>query len=294
MLKIIKTLVLVSIFHIQENFLEADSAYDLDVLMIPKLSDGEQRVYFKSGGEWCYIWTPKSFKVNGKSPVLVHNHGARGYIREGAADWPDTEWKAGFLKAIMENGIVIAGSHACGDHWGNPCAVKANEALLADLDANPSLDTSRLGLMGGGLGGALVWNSVLGPYSERVKLVTVQQAVVNLYATIKEKKFRDVTLKAYGFEPEASDEEAYKIIGPSDPLPRLRKLKPGIKLPRVVIYHGAKDENIPAETNAIPLSEALKKAGADVELNVFPNVEHDVYGMGKEMEDRLKAFWSNL
>jgi len=262
--------------------------------MIPKLKDGEQRVYFQSGGEWCYIWTPKDFKVAGKSPVLVHNHGARGWVKEGTADWPDTEWKAGFFKAIMENGIVIAGSHACGDHWGNPCAVKANAALLADLSDVPGLDLSRLGLMGGGLGGALVWNSVLGPYAESVKLVTVQQAVVSLFATIKEKKFRDVTLAAYGFKPDASDDEAYKIIGPSDPLPRLQKLKPGIKFPRVVIYHGAKDENIPAPTNAVPLAEALKKAGAKVELNLFSEVGHDVYGMGKEMEDKLRKFWSNL
>jgi dipeptidyl aminopeptidase/acylaminoacyl peptidase len=52
--------------------------------------------------------------------------------------------------------------------------------------------------------------------------------------------------------------------------------------------------NIPAKTNAIPLAEALKKAGASVELNVFPNVEHNVYAMGKEMEDRLRSFWANL
>ena len=262
--------------------------------MIPTLSDGEQKIYFKSGGEWCYIWTPNGFRVGGKFPILIHNHGAGGYIREGAADWPDTEWKAGFLRAIMENDIVVASSHACGDHWGNPCAVKANEALLNDLDATSGLDTSRLGLMGGGLGGALVWNSVLGPYAGRVKLATVQQAVASLHATIKEKKFRDVTLKAYGLKPETSDEEAYRIISPSDPLPRLRTLKQGTRLPRVVIYHGVKDGNIPAETNAIPLADALMRAGGEVELNLFPNVEHNVYAMGKEMEDRLRIFWSSL
>ncbi len=262
--------------------------------MIPSLRDGEQRLYFQSGGEWCYIWTPAGFKIRDKSPVMVHNHGAGGYIRESTADWPDTPWKAAFLRAIMENGIVVAGSHACGDHWGNPCAVKANAALLADLDKTPGLDTTRLGLMGGGLGGALVWNSVLGPYAGRVKLATVQQAVASLDATIREKKFRDVTLKAYGFPSETPDEVAYRTIAPSDPLPRLRKLKPGAKLPRVVIYHGSKDMNIPAETNAVPLAEALRKAGASVELNVFPSVEHNVYAMGKEMEDRLRSFWSNL
>ena len=40
------------------------------LLAVPKLVDGEQRVYFKAGGEWCYLWTPKTFKVKGKTPVL--------------------------------------------------------------------------------------------------------------------------------------------------------------------------------------------------------------------------------
>lgn len=262
--------------------------------MVPVLKDGEQRVYFKAGGEWCYLWTPKTFKVVGKTPVLMHHHGAGGYVREGAADWPDMESKAAFLKAIMVNGIAVAGSHACGDHWGNPCAVAANAALLKELDGVKGLDTSRLGFMGGGLGGTLVWNSVLGPLAGRAKLAAVLQAVANLDATIKEKKFRDATLKAYGFPPETADDVAYKVIKPSDPMPKLKAMEKGTKLPRVAVFHGSKDHNIPAETNAIPLAEALRKAGGEVELNVFPSVEHNVYAMGKEMEERLSAFFSAL
>ena len=262
--------------------------------MVPVLKDGEQRVYFRAGGEWCYLWTPKTFKVSGKTPVLIHHHGAGGFVKEGAADWPDTESKAAFLKAIMTNGIAVAGSHACGDHWGNSCAVAANAAMLKELDGVKGLDTSRLGMMGGGLGGTLVWNSVLGPLSGRAKLSSVLQAVANLDATIKEKKFRDVTLKAYGFLPEIADDIAYRVIKPSDPMPRLKTMKKGMKLPRVAIFHGSKDYNIPAETNAIPLAEALKKAGGEVELNIFPSVEHNVYAMGKDMEERLRVFFSAL
>ncbi len=262
--------------------------------MVPVLKDGEQRVYFKAGGEWCYLWTPKTFKVSGKTPVLMHHHGAGGYVKEGSADWPDTESKAAFLKAIMSNGTAVAGSHACGDHWGNPCAVAANAALLKELDGVKELDTSRLGLMGGGLGGTLVWNSVLGPLAGRAKLAALLQAVANLDATIQEKRFRDVTLKAYGFSAETSDDVAYKTIRPSDPMPKLNAMKKGTKLPRTAIFHGSKDHNIPADTNAIPLAEALRRAGGEVELNVFPSVEHNVYAMGKEMEDRLRVFFSAL
>ena len=77
-------------------------------------------------------------------------------------------------------------------------------------------------------------------------------------------------------------------------MPRLKKLKMGTKLPKTIIYHGSKDENIPADTNAKPLAEALKNAGADVTLELFEDVEHNTYAMGKPMEDRLSAFFSTL
>ena len=210
-----------------ETYLLVTNLEGHGVLMaIPRMKDGEQIIYYKTGGEWCYLWTPKGFKVNVKAPVLIHHHGAGGFVQNGSADYPDTESKAALLKAIMENGVVVAGSHACGDHWGNPCSVDANAALVKELDSCPSLDMSRLGLIGGGLGGTLVWNSVLGPLAGRSNCCLLQ-AVANLEAVIKEKTFRDVCLKAYGFVPDTSDEEAYKVIKQSDPMPRLRALKKG-------------------------------------------------------------------
>jgi acetyl esterase/lipase len=260
-----------------------------------KLEKGEQKKFFKAGGEWCYIWTPEGFDPAKPAPVVIHHHGARGYVRENESDWLDTPSKAAYLRAVMaESGAVISGSHACGDHWGNGCAVKANAALLEYLKTVEGLDTSRLGFMGGGLGGALIWNSIMGPYAGKVKQVAVMQAVSNLSATIREHKFKDVTLKAYGLPEDTEDEKAITAIIEHDPMPRLQKLKKGTKLPKVVIYHGSKDDNIPAQTNAIPLSEALKKAGADVTLELFGDVEHNTYAMGKPMEDRLRRFFSTL
>jgi dipeptidyl aminopeptidase/acylaminoacyl peptidase len=75
-------------------------------------------------------------------------------------------------------------------------------------------------------------------------------------------------------------------------MPKLQELKPGTPLPRVAIYHGKKDANIPAATSAIPLSEALKRAGGEVKLELFEDVEHNVYAMGKSIEERLKAFFA--
>jgi acetyl esterase/lipase len=260
-----------------------------------KLKIGEHQYYFKAGDEWCYIWTPPGFDPMKPSPVVIHHHGARGYVRDGESDWLDTESKAAYLRAVMsESGAVVAGSHACGDHWGNSCAVKANYALLKHLDKLEGIDTDRLGFMGGGLGGALIWNSVLGPFAGKVKQVAVMQAVVNLSAVIREQKFKGVCLKAYGVPEDTKDEDAIAKIFDNDPMPRLQKIENKTQLPRTIIYHGSKDENIPAATSAIPLAEALKNAGANVKLELFEDVQHNTYAMGKLMEDRLRNFFSTL
>jgi len=118
--------------------------------------------------------------------------------------------------------------------------------------------------------------------------------MANHDAMVREHKFKDVCLRAYGLPEDTPDDEAVEKIGPHDPLPRLRALKRGAKLPRTAIYHGFRDANIPAETNVVPLAEALRRAGREVELNIFPGVEHNVYEMGAEMEGRLRRFFSAI
>lgn len=261
---------------------------------IPPLRDGEQKSFFKAGGEWCYIWTPETFRTDEPVPVVIHHHGARGYVRDGTADWLEEGQKIAYLKAVMAGcGGAVAGSHACGDHWGNDDAVAANGSLFEALIECPYIDTKRVGLMGGGLGGALVWNSVLGPLAGRVKAVAVMQAVASLEAVIREHKFKAPCLRAYGLPEDTPDDEAVERIAPHDPLPRLQMIPPGTDLPRTVIYHGAEDPNIPPEMNAIPLAEALRKAGGDVMLELFPDVGHAVYSMGKPVEERLEAFFAS-
>ena len=260
-----------------------------------KLEKGEQKRYFKAGGEWCYTWTPPGFEPEKPAPVLIHHHGAGGYVRKGESDWLDTPNKAAYLRAAMEgSGCVVAGSHACGNHWGNPCSVEANAALLKYLEGIDGVDTSRLGFMGGGLGGAVIWNSVLGPFEGKVKAVAVMQAVANLSAVVREQKFKGVMLAAYGIPEGTQDDEVIERIIEFDPMLGLQALEKGTSLPRTVIYHGAKDVNIPPDTSAKMLAEALTKAGGDVTLELFDEVEHNTYAMGKPMENRLRSFFSIL
>ena len=140
----------------------------------------------------------------------------------------------------------------------------------------------------------MIWNSVLGPFAGRVKAVAVMQAVANLSAVVREQKFKGVMLEAYGVPTDTPDDEAISLTVKYDPMPGLQALKKGMSLPRTIIYHGARDDNIPPDTNAKLLVEALTKAGADATLELFDEVEHNTYAMGKPMEDRLRVFFSTL
>jgi dienelactone hydrolase len=261
---------------------------------VPELGDGEQKIFFKAGGEWCYLWTPQTFRRGTPVPVVIHHHGYTGYVKDGAADWLDDEAKTTYLRAVMEGGrCAIAGSHACGNHWGNTQAQAANAALFELLVAQPSIDPKRIGLMGGGLGGLLLWNSVLGVMAGRVKAALVMQANSSLECTIREHKFKAPLLAGYGMAESMSDDEAVKRLRSNDPLARLQALKPGTQLPRTAIFHGAVDEAVPPGSQVVPLAEALKRAGADVTLELFPGVGHAVYAMGEPIRDRLRSFFGS-
>ncbi len=240
-----------------------------------RLRDGEQRVFFKAGGEWCYLWTPESFSAEGRVPVVIHHHGARGYVKKGSADWLDEENKSSLLRAVMEGGgCAIAGSHACGDHWGNPTAVEADKALYDALSRIRGLDMGRVGLMGGGLGGGPGLEHGARPPLWKGKAIAVMQAVASLESIIIRQRFKTPCLRAYGLPEDTPDSEAIERITPHDPLPRLKRLFPSTPLPRTAIYHGARDSNIPPEDHAISLWNALRGAGGEATLELFPEIEH--------------------
>jgi dipeptidyl aminopeptidase/acylaminoacyl peptidase len=271
------------------------SVEEKQMTAMQELQDGVQKIFFRAGGEWCYLWTPEAFRRDRPLPVVIHHHGAEGYVTEHSADWLEEDYKVGLLTAVMgaAGGCAVAGSHACGDHSGNPGAVAANAALFEALAQTPGIDSKRVGLMGGGLGGALIWNSVLGPLAGRVKAVAVLQSVASLEAFIRAQRHKWMVLAAYGLAADTPDDEAVRAVAPHDPLPFLRQLPYGTPLPRTAIYHGADDDDVFPETHAVPLERALKKAGADVTFELFPNVGHAVYMMGAPIQLRLAAFFSS-
>jgi acetyl esterase/lipase len=171
--------------------------------------------------------------------------------------------------------------------------VEANAALFQVLDDSPFLDGERVGLLGGGLGAALVWNSILGPLSGKARAAAVMQGVGSLEAVIRGHLFGKHCLRAYGLPADLDDETAIAELAPHDPLRQFQRLSPGMPLPRTAIYHGLVDVDLRPEPHATALTEAIRQAGGEVLLEVIPAVDHDLYALGREMEQRLAEFFGS-
>ncbi len=258
---------------------------------IPQLNDGEQTVFFQAGGEWCFLRTPSGYQANpvqgNAVPCVIHCHGNEGYVRDGEADWLDVEIRSVFVRTLVNAGIAVSGSHATGNHWGTPSAVAANAALYNALVGEANVDKERMGLMGGGLGGALVWNSVTGPLAGRIRAAVLQQAVLSHDSIVRNHKFKDQLLEAYGVPADAPDDLAVSSLAYNDPLNRTRLLasqngtKTASLLPEVLFVHGDVDENILFEENPIALSKELDAFGGAYSFQIYQGVGHATYDLGE-------------
>ena len=218
------------------------------------LADGEQTVYFVEAGEWCFLRTPPSYVAGAgapPTPCVLHCHGNGGYVREGDADWLVDEWKVMYVEEMLKRGIAVAESNACGAHWGHPNAVAATAALAAALPSGANVDAANLGIWGGGLGGALVWNCATGPLLGKLKAAAMQQATLSYDSVIRDHQFKDQLLVAYGMPPDADDDIACAALRFNDPLVRTKLLTAehgvgaaGRLLPEAFFLHGDLDDHM--------------------------------------------------
>jgi len=126
-----------------------------------------------------------------------------------------------------------------------------------------------------------------------VRAAAVLQAVASLEDIIRDRKFKAPLLKAFGLPADLDDDAAMAAVAAQDPLPRLQRLPVGTSLPRTAIYHGGQDNNVLPQANAVALADALRRAGADVTLEIFPEADHFVLEMGQPIQDRLAAFFGD-
>ncbi|MBD47666.1 MAG: hypothetical protein CL891_01010 [Dehalococcoidia bacterium] len=262
------------------------------------LVDGEQTVFFQAGEEWCFLRTPRSYRLDGPStPCVIQCHGHHGFVKDGSADWLSDNDKLAFITALTEAGIAVASSHATGNHWGRPSAVAANAALFQTLLDGTNLDEKRMGLWGGGLGGALLWNSVTGPLLGKVKAIVLQQATISYESVIRNHKFKDKLLEAYGLPPDCDDDLAVSSLQFDDPVNRTRILVKqrgqGLAelLPNVLFIHGDQDENMLYKENPVRLGEVMSPSGAKYAFHTFQGVGHATYALGNIAAEVLVNFF---
>ncbi|MBM3925120.1 MAG: hypothetical protein FJ320_03915 [SAR202 cluster bacterium] len=265
---------------------------------LPKLKDAAQTVFFQAGGEWCFLRTPASFKASGApTPCVIQCHGNTGYVKDGEADWLKDEGKTTFINRLTEAGIAVASTHATGNHWGRPNAVAANAALHTAITQNANIDRARIGIWGGGLGGALVWNSVTGPLLGKVKAAALQQATLSYESVIRQHKFKGHLLEAYGIPADTPDDAAFATLSFNDPVTRTRLLEDKMgkslasQLPEVIFIHGDLDENMLYQENPVRLSHALSPVGARFTFHTFKGVGHATYALGDTAAQVVSGFF---
>ena len=271
---------------------------------LPQLKDGAQTVFFKSGGEWCFLRTPPSYTTSGPPlPCVIQCHGNSGYVRDGeyaisTSDTLDDQGNSIFIRTLVDAGIAVAGSHARGSAWGRPDAAAAYAALFNSLIQDANVDPERIGMLGGGLGGSALWSAVTGPLLGKVRAAALQQATLNFDSVIRAHKFKGDLLEAWGIPREADDDLAVASLAGNDPVTRTRMLilergeAAASLLPEVGFFHGDQDENMLYEGNPVALAAVLETCGARHTFYTYKGVGHATYAMGKPVAEDIKEFFS--
>jgi hypothetical protein len=271
---------------------------------IPQLKDGAQTVFFKAGGEWCYLRTPSAYKGYSKPiPCIIQCHGNSGYVTNNdyaisTSDTPDEESKSIFIRTLVDSGMAVAGSHASGSAWGRPDAVAAYATLFETLVKEVNVDPTRMGMLGGGLGGSALWSAVTGPLLGRVRAVGLQQATLSFESVIRNHKFKEDMLGAWGIPKDTEDDVAVASLANNDPLNRTRLLiavrgaaEVAKSLPEVRFFHGDQDENMLYQENPVALSEVLRKCGAKFSFKTYEGVGHATYAMGEPVARDIASYF---
>jgi len=266
---------------------------------MPPLKDGEQLVYFQSGGEWSFLKTPKKYQSKkGVSPVpvVIWFRGQSSYVRDGETDCLIRPPYKAILNRLLEQGYAVAGSELTGVHYGRASATAASVALYRALVAGANVDAERVGMWTpAGMGGLTMWNSIMGPLHGKVRAVVSTQAVVSYASVIPRRK--EAIRRAHGFPEDILDDVLIASVSGYDALSQMGlRLAVGGKafakgLPKTLIMHGETDDNIPCGPNAVELHELLKKHGAESTLHVFQDTGHVLHKMEEPIASMTGEFF---
>ncbi|MBM3926649.1 MAG: hypothetical protein FJ320_11860 [SAR202 cluster bacterium] len=267
---------------------------------MPKLKDGEQTVYFKAGGEWCFLRTPKDYRASEAAgnavPCLIRCRGLGNFVKERESDWEKSAYHRPLIDFLVGQGYAVAGSDLTGDHWGRPSAVAANVSLYETLMENCNIDGSRVGMLNaGGRGAMVLWNTAIGPLLGKVRAVALTHAVVSLESMAPHR--RELICEAYGMSKDTPLDVVVSATAGHDPLAQTRLMIQASgeaivkSLPKVAIFHGDRDPQVPFEKNALALAKLLSDNGATVAVTGYYGMGHDLHARGEPTPQVLYDFF---
>jgi acetyl esterase/lipase len=216
-------------------------------------------------------------QTDGPAPVIVHVHG--GGWRRGSRREPLPVLGADFYDSLTEQGFAVAAiDYRLSGEARFPAPlddVRTAIGWVADHAATYGLDTDRVFGWGDSAGGHLVLLAAL--TGAKVHGVVAWFPVTDLARLPA-----DVADAGGEPDPGPQSREAQFLGGPASSAPDLaRQASPvahaSASAPPILLMHGAVDDMVPP-AQSIRLAEALRAAGATVELELVPGATHFWHG----------------
>lgn len=222
-------------------------------------------------------------EAEGKVPCLIANRGGNPRL----SVWDDERAAKALGKFASWGYVVVASQYrGAGGSEGNDefGGADVNDVLnlIPLLENEPRCDASRIGMIGSSRGGMMTY--LVLAKSDRVTAAIVNSGSADPAADLKTRPEMERVYAA--LIPKYAEEKASALAGRSAVTfaPKLHKSTP------VLILHGTADWRTPANTNALPMADALLKAKHPFRLVLL---EGGAHGLGEHREevDRLTKDW---
>jgi acetyl esterase/lipase len=232
---------------------------DIEYAVIPGYRPLELDLYLPETGE--------------PAPVIVHVHG--GGWRRGSRRHPLPTLGDGFYERLAAEGFAVAAiDYRLSGEARFPAAVEDVAAAVGwvrDNAAAYGLDAGRVFLWGDSSGGHLALQCAL--TGSKVQGVVAWFPVTDLTGLPS-----DIAEAGGVPDPGPDSREALFLGAPASSVPELaRQASPvthaSASAPPILLMHGATDDMVPA-AQSVRLAEALRAAGAAVELEIVPGATH--------------------
>ncbi|HLK76765.1 MAG TPA: alpha/beta hydrolase [Streptosporangiaceae bacterium] len=217
--------------------------------------------------------------LDGPAPVVVYVHGG-GWQRGSRRD-PPPLLDADFYDQIAAHGLAVAAvDYRLSGEARFPAALEDVRAAVDWVRENASaygLDAERVFLWGDSAGGHVALLAAL--------TGTTVRAAVGWFPVTDMLGMPADVAEAGGVPDPGPDSREARLLGaPAASVPDLARqaspvthAHPGV--PPVLLVHGAADDLVPA-AQSVRLAEALRRAGAQVELELVPGASHFWKGAG--------------